>query len=238
MSNDYFSFKQFTVRHDRCAMKVGTDGVLVGAWAVGGRRILDIGTGTGLIALMMAQRCPEARVDAVDIDADACAQAEANVAASPFADRVHVVHASLQDFVGRMTEEGVYDAIVSNPPYFVDSLKNPDAKRSLARHTDTLSFADLFRGVSRLLSPDGHFSVVIPTDRRSDMKREAFVFGFRTHREVFVKTVERKQPKRLLMDFSRSPIEALDLQEVVMQGADGKRSEWYDSLTHDFYLDV
>mgnify|MGYP002519499286 CR=1 FL=1 len=238
MSNDYFSFKQFTVRHDRCAMKVGTDGVLVGAWAVGGRRILDIGTGTGLIALMMAQRYPEAAVDAVDIDADACAQAAANVAASPFAGRVRVVHAPLQDFVGRMTEEGVYDAIVSNPPYFVDSLKNPDAKRSLARHTDTLSFADLFRCVARLLAPDGHFSVVIPTDRRSDMKREAFLNRFRTHRELFVKTVERKQSKRLLMDFSRSPIESLDLQEEVMQGTDGRRSEWYDALTRDFYLDM
>lgn len=133
MPNPYFSFKQFTVYHDRCAMKVGTDGVLLGAWAdvVSARNILDIGTGTGLISLMMAQRC-NARIRAVDIDADAVEQARGNVAASPWQDRIEV---ELQD-ICHFTSETLFDVIVSNPPYFTDSLKCPGKQRNIARHTD------------------------------------------------------------------------------------------------------
>lgn len=235
MSNDFFSFKQFTVRHDRCAMKVGTDGTLIGAWAAGGQRVLDIGTGTGLIALMMAQRFEQAMVDAIDIDGDACAQAEDNVARSPFAARISVFNISLQQFLQREPSVCGYDAIVSNPPFFADSLRNPDARRSMARHTDSLSFADLFRGVDGLLSAGGHFSVVIPTDRRGEMLAEASIFGFHLHREVLVKTVERKYPKRCMLDFARTEAEALDSQTVVMMEK-GERSEWYKALTKDFYL--
>ena len=235
MSNDFFSFKQFTVRHDRCAMKVGTDGTLIGAWAAGGKRVLDIGTGTGLIALMMAQRFAHAQVDAIDIDGDACSQAEDNVARSPFAGRICVFNASLQQFLQRKPIAGAYDAIVSNPPFFADSLRNPDARRSMARHTDSLSFADLFRGVDRLLSSEGHFSVVIPTDRRGEMLSEASIFGFHLHREVLVKTVERKHPKRCMLDFSKEDAEETDSRTVVMM-EQGERSEWYKALTKDFYL--
>ena len=137
MPNPYFSFKQFTVYHDRCAMKVGTDGVLLGAWAdvVSARNILDIGTGTGLISLMMAQRC-NARIRAVDIDADAVEQARGNVAASPWQDRIEV---ELQD-ICHFTSETLFDVIVSNPPYFTDSLKCPGKQRNIARHTDFLDF--------------------------------------------------------------------------------------------------
>lgn len=162
-----FRFKQFEIEQDRCAMKVGTDGVLLGAWAQGGRRILDIGSGTGLISLMMAQRFPEAEVVGIDMDADACGQARENVMASPFRDRVEIECCRLQDFGGTseaaealenaedLKSAGVFDAIVSNPPFFVDSLKNPDSKRTMARHTDSLPFRDLFAGVKRLLSDDG-----------------------------------------------------------------------------------
>lgn len=130
-----FRFKQFEIEQDRCAMKVGTDGVLLGAWAQGGRRILDIGSGTGLISLMMAQRFPEAEVVGIDMDADACGQARENVMASPFRDRVEIECCRLQDFGGAseaaeasgttevLKAAGVFDAIVSNPPFFVDSLK-------------------------------------------------------------------------------------------------------------------
>ena len=135
MGNSVFIFKEFAVKQDACAMKVGTDGVLLGAWARGGSRVLDIGTGTGLIALMMAQRFPEAEIEAIDIAEAACLQAKENVANSVFARRVRVVRAALQQYVGPKS----FDCIVSNPPFFVDSLHNPDALRSMARHTSTLS---------------------------------------------------------------------------------------------------
>ena len=146
-----FTFKRFTVNHGKCAMKVGTDGVLLGAWATGGRRILDVGTGSGLIALMMAQRFADAGVTAIDIEPGACIQARENVAASPFADRIKVVEASLQDF-----REGEYDAIVCNPPFYSDTLKSKTAERTMARSAETLPFADLFRHVARLKSASGY----------------------------------------------------------------------------------
>lgn len=120
-----FDFKQFSICQDQCSMKVGTDGVLLGAWADGGRRILDIGTGTGIIALMMAQRFPDAAIDAIEIDHDACRQAAGNIAATPFADRIRIHECPIQHFQTTMR----YDAIVSNPPYFINSMKNPDKKR-------------------------------------------------------------------------------------------------------------
>ena len=135
MSNPFFQFKQFTIRHDKCAMKVGTDGVLLGAWAgtESCNRILDIGTGTGLIALMLAQRS-KAAIDAIDIEADACLQAQENAESSLFAGRINVFHSDLVDFAQASTH--LYDLIVSNPPYFVDSLKCPNLQRNTARHTD------------------------------------------------------------------------------------------------------
>ena len=144
MSNPFFQFKQFTIRHDKCAMKVGTDGVLLGAWAgtESCSRILDVGTGTGLIALMLAQRS-KAVVDAIDIDADACLQAQENAESSLFAGRINVFHSDLADFAQASTH--LYGLIVSNPPYFVDSLKCPNLQRNTARHTDTLTLEDLLQ---------------------------------------------------------------------------------------------
>ena len=173
-----FQFKQFFVRHDCCAMKVGTDGVLLGAWAPvpavctqpSACKILDIGTGSGLIALMLAQRCPQAQIDAIDIDQQACEQAAANFAASPWAERLHATHCPLQQLANNsLSAEGglssvnaavnqpkaVYNLILSNPPYFVDSLKNPDAARCTARHNDTLPFGELIACSTRLLAPNG-----------------------------------------------------------------------------------
>lgn len=170
-----FQFKEFGIRQEQCGMKVGTDGVLLGAWAWGGRRILDIGTGTGLIALMMAQRFGTAQVDAIDVDEDACRQASENIAASPFADRVSVACARLQDYnVG----DALYDAIVSNPPFFLETLKSPDPQRAMARHADSLPFADLFAGVARLLSETGVFSVVVPVEAAESLMFEAVLKRF------------------------------------------------------------
>jgi tRNA1Val (adenine37-N6)-methyltransferase len=232
MSNSFFSFRQFSISQDRCAMKVGTDGVLLGAWAPGGQRILDVGTGTSLIALMMAQRFPTSHVVGIDIDEESCSQAIENVNNSSFSDRVDVVKSSLQQFF----VEEPFDAIVSNPPYFVNSLKNPDARRTLARHTDSLSFEDLFRGVDRLLSEYGVFSVIIPTDALEQILINACRFDFYLSHRVAVKTVERKSPKRYLLSFRRQPFEHVAEEIKVMTDSDGNRSLWFDALTRDFYL--
>ena len=255
-----FRFKQFEIEQDRCAMKVGTDGVLLGAWAQGGRRILDIGSGTGLISLMMAQRFPEAEVVGIDMDADACGQARENVMASPFRDRVEIECCRLQDFGGAsetaealetaeaseaaeasgttetLKAAGVFDAIVSNPPFFVDSLKNPDSKRTMARHTDSLPFRDLFAGVKRLLSDDGIFSAIVPVEVVEQFVAESCILGFYLIRKCGVKTVERKQPKRFMLSFAKHRISPYEEHVETMMDSHGNRSEWYRKITEEFYL--
>ena len=237
-----FRFKQFEIEQDRCAMKVGTDGVLLGAWAQGGCRILDIGSGTGLISLMMAQRFPEAEVVGIDMDADACGQARENVMASPFRDRVEIVCCRLQDFGGTseaaegLKAAGVFDAIVSNPPFFVDSLKNPDSKRTMARHTDSLPFRDLFAGVKRLLSDEGVFSAIVPAEVVKQFVAESCMLGFYLIRKCGVKTVERKQPKRFMLSFAKHRISPYEEHVETMIDSQGNRSEWYRKITEEFYL--
>lgn len=229
-----FQFKRFEIHQDRCAMKVGTDGVLLGAWASGGKRVLDIGVGTGLVSLMMAQRFPQADVVGIDIDAEACCQAEENIKESPFAERVQVVNVSLQAFEER--QWGTYDAIVSNPPFFIDSMKNPDKQRALARHADSLPFADLLRGVSRLLEEDGLFSLIIPMDAFPFFDAQASLEHFFLKRKCKVKTVVRKQPKRVLLTYAKKLSLELSEEERILTNTDGTRSEWYHSLTQDFYV--
>jgi len=228
MANDYFSFKQFTVRQDRCAMKVGTDGTLLGAWAHGGQHILDIGSGTGLIALMMAQRFPDATVVAVDIDAEACRQAAENVAASPF--EVTVVNTDVKEM------DSLFDSIVSNPPYFIDSLECTDHQRTIARHASSLTYAELVGNAYRLLTSDGEFSVVIPAECKSKLEGEAALQGFFKVRECAVKTTPRKATKRYLLAFRKHRVENAEITEGVIETSPNVRSEWYQQLTKDFYL--
>lgn len=233
-TKDIFHFKQFSICQDTCALKVGTDGVLLGSWAQGGKRILDIGTGTGLIALMMAQRFPDAVVDAVEIDADAAAQAKENVKASPFADRIYIHETAIQKFTP-FPPQGGFDSIVSNPPFFQQSLKAPDAKRTLARHTDSLSFRDLIKSAVRLLAATGEFSVVIPFNMRQSLIDEAIIQGLFLSRSFAVKTVPHKAAKRYILAFRKERPEIIEEQEVVMTES-GERSPWYQELTKDFYL--
>lgn len=230
MSNSYFRFKKFTVWHDRCGMKVGTDGVLLGAWAHGGRRILDIGTGSGVIALFMAQRFREATITAIDIDSSACSQAEENVRLSVFSERINVLETSLQDF-----DKGIYDAIVCNPPFYADALKNDDIRRTLARHTDTLSFHDLFTCAAKLLADDGEFSVVIPTSIRSEFDMEAAFSGLFTSRVCALRTLPHKPISRLLLAYRKHPSLIVEETSEYLNDANMIRSVWYDSLTEEFY---
>lgn len=220
-----FQFKQFVIEQELCAMKVGTDGVLLGAWARGGQRVLDIGTGTGVIALMMAQRYPEAQVTAIDIDEGAVRQTLLNVETSPFTTQIVVRHEPIQE------HQGEYDAIVSNPPFFIDSLAAPDLQRNMARHTETLSYGQLMQAAYRLLTDDGEFSVVVPFDYRRRMEDEAIFVGFFPSRVCGVKTTDRKPVKRYLLAFRKHPCQC---EEEVLTIGDSR----YQQLTQDFYLNV
>lgn len=207
-------------------MKVGTDGVLLGAWATGGTRVLDIGTGTGIIALMLAQRCPQAQVTAIDIDEGAVRQASHNVAQSPFADRIEVLHESVQDFDGA---DGCFDAIMSNPPFFIDSLNAPDRQRNIARHAETLTYGQLMQAAWRLLADGGEFSVVVPFDYRQRMEDEATFVGFFPSRVCAVRTAAHKPAKRFLLAFRKHPCPC---ERTEMTLGD----ETYTLLTGEFYL--
>lgn len=235
MSNDYFQFRQFVVHQQRCAMKVGTDGTLLGAWAAapsGQCRILDIGTGTGLIALMMAQRYPEAEVTGIDIDEDAVTQADENVRLSPFSERVRIYRQDIVNFADTIG----FDAIVSNPPYFVDSLACPDDQRTIARHAVSLTYEQLMHQAYHLLKDEGRFSVVVPSDCRAKIEAAACIEGFFMTRVCQIKTTPRKQPKRQLIEFQKHPVSELDISEGVIEVSPNVRSEWYQQLTKEFYI--
>ena len=235
MANDYFQFKQFTVHQKRCAMKVGTDGTLLGAWAqvpTASSRILDIGTGTGLIALMMAQRFPQASVLGIDIDKDAVCQAQGNVSISPFSSRINIQEKNVLNF---NDTEG-FDAIVSNPPYFVNALVCPDQQRTMARHTISLTFEGLMESAFRLLKPDGLFSLVIPTESRSQLETEAHINGFFLSRVCLIRTTPNKQPKRQLIELTKHPVNKLNIEEGIIEDSPNNRSIWYQQLTQDFYI--
>jgi len=235
MGKDSFTFKQFVVRQDRCAMKVGTDGTLLGAWAEMERddgRVLDIGTGTGLIALMMAQRYPEAKVTGIDIDEMAVSQAVENVQGSPFADRIEVFQADVKAF----EPTGLFDSIVCNPPFFNNALICPDNQRTQARHTLSLSYQQLMVAAWRLLRDEGLFSVIIPNDFFQQLESEAHLAGFFLTRVFGVRTIERKPIKRYLIELRKHPHIELIKKEVLIEDSPNVRSEWYREMTKDFYI--
>ncbi len=237
-----FTFKQFTIDDAHCAMKVGTDGVLLGAWTnvADARHILDIGSGSGLIALMLAQRAPLARVTGIEIDEAAAADARRNVAASPFSSRTEVVHADLLKWCH--SHAGEFDTIVSNPPYHEETLLPPSAGRATARHTEGggLNFSALLHCTSILLRPQGEcpeasFSVVLPTQAAARFVSLAAAYGLQLHRRTDVVTRPQKPCKRVLLTFKRSAC-APTLDSLVLMEADGSRSAAYASLCADFYI--
>ena len=237
MPNKYFRFKHFTVWHDRCAMKVGTDGVLLGAWSPvtsGSANILDIGTGSGLIALMLAQRCPKADIDAIDIDCAAIEQARENFSASPWSGRLLARCISLQSFAKETDKR--YELIVSNPPYFVDSLKNPDVRRQAARHTDTLDYSDLVYCASKLLSTSGTLALILPAEAREKMMYYAGESGLNVRQMTNVYSKPGKPVKRVLMSLSKGDAAKYTESDLYIESEDSPRSEAYSSLTEEFYL--
>lgn len=232
MPNHFFKFKQFTVFQDRCAMKVGTDGVLLGAWTdvEQARRVLDIGTGTGLIALMAAQRS-RAEVCGVEVDEEAAGQACENADASPWKDRIRIICKPVQAYA----DEAGFDVIVSNPPYFQEQTFCPDSQRNGARHTDGLSFEELLEAVSRLLTAEGVFYVVLPAgavDRFVGLAAERHLYPCRHTR---VHTKPDVPSKRSLLGFSRCILPCRE-DSLVVELERHVYSPEYIRLTRDFYL--
>lgn len=238
MSTLNFRFKQFTVWHDQCAMKVGTDGVLLGAWCPlpeKRSRILDVGTGSGLIALMLAQRCPDAEIDAIDIDEAAVKQAQANFAASPWSERLHAQRISLQEYqLSSINYQ--FDLILSNPPYFVDSLKNPDKQRQTARHTDSLSYRDLLRCSAQLLSENGRLALILPAEAETIIFAEAKRVGLFAERLTHVYSKSGKPLKRILVAFKKGAGGCCETNDFHIESETSSRSEEYAKLTEEFYL--
>ena len=227
MGSERFEFKQFAIDQHGCAMKVGTDGVLIGAWCsvTNARRILDIGTGTGLIALMVAQRNSDAMIDAIDI--------RRNVAASVWGDRITIIESPAQGF----TSAHSYDLIVSNPPYFSETLQSPDPARAAARHSTSLAQSDLLEAACRLLAPQGRLAVILPTTEYRTFALQAAARNLQLCRRCEIATKHRSAPKRIMSEWSLSGNTApVENSQLVITGENGQYSREYRELTRDFYL--
>jgi tRNA1Val (adenine37-N6)-methyltransferase len=236
MSNTYFRFKQFTVEQSGAAMKVNTDGVLLGAWAPVDQaaRALDVGAGTGVIALMLAQRNTRLLVDAVEIDEASAQQAADNIRQSPWGARVRVIHAAFQQFARDAVNR--YHLIVSNPPYFVNALQPADEKRLVTRHAAALPYAALLDGAAALLEPEGLLGVILPCPEGNLFAAQAAGKGFHCVRSTTVYAAAGKPAKRLLLLFARAPapLQAASLIIHLPYGA-GFTPE-YRALMQEFYL--
>ena len=233
MPNSCFKFKQFTIYHDKCAMKVGTDGVLLGAWAPVDeiKQILDVGTGTGLIAMQLAQRNQQATITAIEIDEAAAEQAKENIAASPWADRIEVI---CNDF--RYYQPGKrFDLIVSNPPYFIDALKCPDEQRRMARHVGGLNYELLFRNSVHLLSNEGLVSIIIPAEVEREVVDTAWNYNLYPHHRVYVYTKPGKPCRRILITFGFQE-KICKEENLCIEVEHNQYTPEYIALTHDFYL--
>lgn len=235
MSNSYFRFKQFVIEQDKCAMKVGTDGVLLGAWAdvTNAQRILDIGTGTALIALMLAQRS-KAAITAIEIDEQAALQAAANVATSAFSHQVFVLHTSLQEFM--CADRSTYDLIVSNPPYFHQSLKTPVANRNLARHSDSLLPEELIAACFHLLSSGGRFCVILPTESALSFIEKAQIRGLFCTKKTEVFPRLGVSSKRVMLQFEWNEKSCEEDKLMIETEKRHQYTDAFTQLTKEYYL--
>lgn len=234
MPNDFFRFKKFTVKHDKCAMKVGTDGVLIGCIANGekAKTALDVGTGTGLISLMLAQRFPQLSITAIDIDEDAILQATDNVRNSEWSDRIIVER---MDYSHIECYDIKYDLIISNPPFYEEDISCPNKKRDTARHTDSLPFQTLIENSSKLLNSNGLFTVIIPNVKASDFVLDCAMNGLHLSRRIDIKTLPRKEAKRVILEFSKTRTDSAR-STLLLRDETGEYSSEYKELTKDFYL--
>lgn len=236
MTDTVFRFKQFTIHQDRCAMKTGTDSVLLGAWTAFPQtgKILDIGTGTGILALMAAQRTLNALITGIEIESDAARQAQENAGSSIWENRITIVNDDFNKYAEGTTDR--YDCLISNPPYFEQSLLSPDPSRSTARHTTTLCYKDLFALSRKLLLPQGNLSLIIPADLYSQVNETAMLLGWGLSRLTYIRSTPRKVPKRALCEWRQKYVIPCHPDLLTIENAPGIYSDEYKKLTSPFYL--
>jgi tRNA1Val (adenine37-N6)-methyltransferase len=234
MANNYFRFKQFIINQDRSAFKVGTDGVLLGAWAdiSGVRSILDIGSGTGLISIMLAQRC-DAEITAIEPDHESFLQACENVNRCKRHNRIKVEYTDLQNFNPAQYK---FDLIVTNPPYFCDSLKSPEPRKSAARHNDSLSTKDLLEGVLKFMKDDGHLQLILPYVEGSVFIAEAGKYELYCNNILKIKPLPTSETRRLILTFSKFQKKTVEKFLTIEHGQRHEFTQEYINLTKDFYL--
>jgi tRNA1Val (adenine37-N6)-methyltransferase len=232
-----FQFKQFSVNQDQCAMKIGTDGVLLGAWTPIENQpnaIVDIGTGTGIIALMLAQRSDAQQIDALEIDENAYEQAVDNFENSPWRDRLFCFHAGLDEFLEEPEEE--YDLIISNPPFYTDDFRSENEQRDLARFQEAMPFEDLVEAAALLLSETGIFSVIIPFKEEEKFIALANEYDLFPIKITRVKGTPTSEIKRSLLAFRKYELPVLLADELVIETSRHQYTAEYIALTQDFYL--
>ncbi|AIM60529.1 tRNA (adenine-N6)-methyltransferase [Cellulophaga lytica] len=239
-----FIFKQFTINQDRCAMKIGTDGVLLGAWASVDHNpysILDIGAGTGIIALMLAQRSAADNIEAIELDADAYEQCTNNFEASDWADRLFCFHAGFDEFVDEYAtdeteEDELYDLIVSNPPFYAEEVTSGNEARDNARQNTSLPFSELVSGVAKLLTTNGRFATIIPYKEEEEFIKLAENFKLYPLKITRVKGNVKAEVKRSLLEFQKTPCTNIKTEELVIENNRHVYTQDYINLTKDFYL--
>lgn len=234
--NSYFQFKQFRIIQEKSAMKVGVDGVLLGAWTTtsGAKRILDIGTGTGLIALMMAQKNSDAWIDAIEIDPDAWNEASLNIGNSSWAGRIGLKLISFQEFCGQKDQK--YDLIISNPPFFTNGIKAPEKNRSQARHADSLPLNELIRGAAGILEEGGRIALILPVDSLQEINRLASENNLWISRLCRVKPNPEKAEFRIMVELTNIRAEIQEDNLMIEYENHHDYTPEYKTLTSDFYL--
>jgi len=229
-----FQFKQFSVEDDQSAMKVGTDAVLLGSWVQpeNEKTILDIGTGSGVIALMMAQKST-AKIDAIDFDKDSILQAERNFQKSQWFSQLKVIHISLQNYTKSVTHK--YDLIVSNPPFFDQSLKSHNKEKSISKHTDSLKFNELAHGIKQLLNPTGKAYLILPPVEAAQFLDEARIEGLFCCKKLNIVPIEGKAINRWIFEISSFRTKLIE-EELTIRDKNQHYTTKYKELTKDFYI--
>ncbi|MCK9291381.1 MAG: methyltransferase [Bacteroidales bacterium] len=233
-----FHFKRFSLMHQHSTMKVGTDAVLLGAWADGSRanHILDIGTGCGILSLILAQRYEKAQIVAVDIDPASVSEAKENFHRSPWNQRLKAICSDISTYAETTT--ALFDLIVSNPPFFTSTFKTLSQRRTLARHTDTLSFDQLAQAVKKIIHPKGTFALVLPADQFDNWNSAARKQSLFLTRIQHIIPIKNKEPNRFNMSYSLDPIKKLQREEFIIREKDGQFTTQYLHQLKDLYLGI
>lgn len=235
MSNSYFHFKQFSIDQSNCGMKVSTDACILGAWTEivhSTKRLLDIGTGTGLLALMAAQKCPELTIDAIELDSAAATQAKHNVHQSPWSGHINIIEADATNY----SSETKYDQIITNPPFFNNSLKGNDLQRNQARHTHTLNYEQLFTVIENNLAENGLASILLPFPESELMGKIVIDRGWAIQNSLQIKHTETAPVKRSIMIIGRNHTAIQRLETLVIKRADGTYTDQFIQLLKPYYL--